>query len=327
MPARPSSRHVIPRPVRKNPLGRVLAVLLAAGSLVTGGAGVASGSAGTLAAASTGSRVAPEPSAVSEMARARASAQVDRQQVTVKAPTATRTASRMTLSGTVSPARAGLKVSVQRRYGGRWHAVTSTRLTAKGTWSVATRTPTARGWLRYRVVVSQNGNLPARTVEAARVDNYTRHTYLVRKRGTITVSMKDFAAQAAQTYADKRGWRAGHHRFVRVAKGGDFTLVLAEAKYLPSYSPVCSVKYSCRAGRYVIINQNRWRRGSSPFTGTLQDYRHMVVNHETGHWLGRHHEFCGGKDELAPVMQQQSKGLQGCRPNAWPLAFELKAVA
>ena len=327
MPARSSSHHVTPRPVRRHRLARVLAVLLAAGSLVTGGAGVASGSAGTLAAASTGSRVAPEPSAVEQVTGARASAKAERQHVTIKAPPAARTGSMVTLSGTVSPVRSGLKVSVQRRYGGRWHAVTSTRLTAKGTWSVATRTPASRGWLRYRVVVAKNGNLPARTVEAARVDNYSRHTYVVRKRGTITVSMKDFTAQAAQTYADKRGWRAGHHRFVRVAKGGDFTLVLAEAKYLPSYSPVCSVKYSCRAGRYVVINQNRWRRGSAPFTGTLRDYRHMVVNHETGHWLGRHHEFCGGKDELAPVMQQQSKGLQGCRPNAWPLAAELQAVA
>jgi hypothetical protein len=249
------------------------------------------------------------------------------QQVTVQAPAAARTSSSIQVTGTVSPVRTGLRVSVQRRYAGGWHTVARTGLTAKGTWSVTTRTPAARGWLRYRAVAAKNGRLPAKSVQARRVDNYSQHTYVVRKRGRITVSMKQFAAQAAQTYADPRGWRAGHHRFVRVASGGSFTLVMAQAKYLPSYSSVCSVRYSCRAGRYVVINQNRWRSGSTPFTGSLRDYRHMVVNHETGHWLGRHHEFCGGDDELAPVMQQQSKSLQGCMPNSWPLTFEIRAVS
>jgi hypothetical protein len=249
------------------------------------------------------------------------------QQVTVKAPAAARTGSAIRLTGTVTPVRTGLGVAVQRHYGGSWHTVVRTRLTASGTWSALTRTPAGRGWLRYRAVAAANGTLPATSVRARRVDNYTRHTYVVRQRGHITVSMTQFAAQAAQTYADARGWRAGHHRFARVRTGGDFSLVMAQAKYLPSYSPVCSVRYSCRAGRYVVINQNRWRSGSTPFTGSLRAYRHMVVNHETGHWLGRHHEFCGGRGELAPVMQQQSKSLQGCAPNSWPLAFELRAVS
>ena len=231
------------------------------------------------------------------------------QHVTVKAPASAATGSRLTLTGTVSPARSGLAVRLQRRYDGSWHTVATTRLSAKGTWQVSTRTPARRGWLRYRVAVDRNGTLPATSVEARRVDNYSRHTYVVAKRGLITVSMKDFVAQTAETYGDARGWRAGHHRFVRVSKGGDFTLVMAQAKYLPSYSSVCSVKYSCRAGRYVVINQSRWRGGSKPFTGTLRNYRHMVVNHETGHWLGRHHAYCAGKGQPAPVMQHQSNSL------------------
>jgi hypothetical protein len=49
----------------------------------------------------------------------------------------------------------------------------------------------------------------------------------------------------------------------------------------------------------------------------------MVVNHETGHWLGHGHLGCGGAGRLAPVMMQQSKGLDGCKHNPWPLASEL----
>jgi hypothetical protein len=100
-------------------------------------------------------------------------------------------------------------------------------------------------------------------------------------------------------------------------------VLLAQARYLPSYSSVCSVQYSCRVGRNVIINQDRWRYGSRYFPGPLEQYRQMVVNHETGHWLGNGHAYCGGKGQLAPVMQQQSKGMQGCKPNAWPLVREL----
>ena len=77
----------------------------------------------------------------------------------------------------------------------------------------------------------------------------------------------------------------------------------------------------------MIINETRWRTGSPAFPGTLQDYRHMVVNHETGHWPGRPHAYCPGPGRPAPVMQQQSKGMQGCRVNPWPLPSEVSAVS
>jgi hypothetical protein len=84
--------------------------------------------------------------------------------------------------------------------------------------------------------------------------------------------------------------------------------------------------WSCRVGRYVIINQDRWKDASPAWNAAhlaLRDYRHMVVNHETGHWLGLHHATCPGPGRLAPVMQQQSKGLQGCRFNPFPTIHEL----
>ena len=47
----------------------------------------------------------------------------------------------------------------------------------------------------------------------------------------------------------------------------------------------------------------------------------MVVNHETGHWLGHGHLGCPGPGP-APVMMQQSKGRGACSFNPWPLPFE-----
>lgn len=103
------------------------------------------------------------------------------------------------------------------------------------------------------------------------------------------------------------------------------TLVLAEASRVPDFSPVCSSQWSCRAGRYVIINQMRWLGASTAWwsnDGTLRDYRHLVVNHETGHWLGHGHRSCPAAGAAAPVMQQQSKYLGGCRINPWPTKRE-----
>ncbi len=151
-----------------------------------------------------------------------------------------------------------------------------------------------------------------------------RVTYTVRTRGRITTSVRDFARLAQETYDDARGWRAGGVQFRRVPRGGHFTLVLSEARLVPSFSPTCSTMWSCRVGRYVIINQDRWKHASPAWNRarrSLRDYRHLVVNHETGHWLGHGHAGCPGSGP-APVMMQQSKGTGGCSFNPWPLPWE-----
>lgn len=151
-------------------------------------------------------------------------------------------------------------------------------------------------------------------------------TYDVATRGGIVASFDEFRSQANQTLNDGRGWARMGVSFKEVSSGGSFTLVLSEASQLPTFSSGCSAEYSCRAGRYVIINQDRWLGATPSWNsngGSLRDYRHMVVNHETGHWLGHGHAYCGGSGSLAPVMQQQSISLQGCSFNAWPLASEL----
>jgi hypothetical protein len=168
----------------------------------------------------------------------------------------------------------------------------------------------------------------------ARIDHRVpvrrRVTYDVITRGRITTSVARFKRQAQETYADARGWRAGGIAFHRVALNGtkrkaDFTLVLAAASTLPSFSPGCSTFWSCRVGRFVVINQDRWKFASPAWNRAragLRDYRHLVINHETGHWLGHGHRGCPARGRPAPVMMQQSKGLDGCRFNPWPTAAE-----
>lgn len=185
--------------------------------------------------------------------------------------------------------------------------------------------------LRVQLTVRAPGHRPLIVVTKPtgvvghRVDVRRTVHYSVQTRGTITTSLKEFKAQAQQTFDDPRGWRAAGIRFVPVARGGAFTLVLSQAGLVPSFSSQCSSMWSCRVGRYVVINQDRWKHASPAWNEAglaLRDYRHMVVNHETGHWLGLGHSSCPGPARLAPVMMQQSKGLGGCRFNPFPTPGE-----
>jgi hypothetical protein len=164
---------------------------------------------------------------------------------------------------------------------------------------------------------------PPRTVDY-RVPQRRLFTYSVATRGPVSASVAEFRRQAQETYADPRGWRAAGFAFQPVRRGGDFTLVLATAGAVPSFSGTCSSTWSCRVGRFVVINQTRWLHASPAWNAAhlpLRAYRHMVVDHETGHWLGHPHASCPGHGP-APVMMQQSKGLGGCRFNPWPLPRE-----
>lgn len=183
-------------------------------------------------------------------------------------------------------------------------------------------------WLTEQKMAEAAAKARAAAVPApSRATNGRVVTYDVMTKGVIAANVTEFKQQASATLNDARGWARLGVSFQEVASGGQFTLVLSEAAQVPSFSPQgCGVEYSCRVGRYVIINQDRWNGATPSWNnagGSLRDYRHMVVNHETGHWLGHGHSQCGGPGQQAPVMQQQSMDLQGCGFNPWPLAGEL----
>jgi len=151
--------------------------------------------------------------------------------------------------------------------------------------------------------------------------------FVVETEDGIRVDGDAFAGAVVSTLADPRSWgHGGRMSFQRVgaaqaaAKQYDFKVTLVSPGSMEIYCPgVGTGGYtSCRYGDRAVINLARWSTAVPDYQGDVATYRLYVVNHEVGHALGHHHEFCSGPGQVAPVMQQQTLGLKGCVKNAWP---------
>jgi hypothetical protein len=148
--------------------------------------------------------------------------------------------------------------------------------------------------------------------------------YRVGVEGGLGVSLEQFSAAVEATLSDPRSWTAGGTlRFQRVSDGQDFTVYLASpvvSEAMCRDDGLRTEQYtSCRLGDgRVVINSARWLTGVPGYAAPLVEYRAYVINHEVGHQLGHAHELCPGRGQAAPVMQQQTFGLDGCLPYGWP---------
>ena len=151
--------------------------------------------------------------------------------------------------------------------------------------------------------------------------------YTIAKKGAVGFDMPLFARIVNATLNDPRGWALGGAVRFKEASSGSFRVTLAAPGVVGSFG-ACSSFYSCRAGSYVLINSERWAQATPTFPGRalLHSYRQLAVNHEVGHALGFGHRSCGKPGLRAPVMQQQSKGLGGCKGNPWPVPSERAAL-
>ncbi|GAA3599682.1 DUF3152 domain-containing protein [Kineosporia mesophila] len=146
------------------------------------------------------------------------------------------------------------------------------------------------------------------------------------EKGITGITARKFARRVVATLSDGRSWvGTGQVRLQRVPKtvAADFTIYLVTPQ---TRDALCGDatrsdpdRYtSCRNGNRVVLNVARWVHGVPGYGAGLGRYRAYMINHETGHRLGHHHEKCPGAGRPAPVMQQQSLGLHGCTANAWP---------
>lgn len=68
-------------------------------------------------------------------------------------------------------------------------------------------------------------------------------------------------------------------------------------------------------GHNMYLNADRWFRGSIKSGQGVENYRQYLVSHEVGHILGHEHKKCPCSGCKAPIMMQQTLGLNKCVPN------------
>ena len=151
--------------------------------------------------------------------------------------------------------------------------------------------------------------------------------FIVEVEDGIGIDGAAFAAAVESTLSDPRSWgNGGRMSFQRVGAASaasgefEFKVSLVSPGHMETYCPgVGTGGYtSCRYGDRAVINLARWATAVPDYEGDVATYRLYVVNHEVGHVLGNGHQPCPGPGVIAPVMQQQTLGLDGCVKNAWP---------
>lgn len=157
------------------------------------------------------------------------------------------------------------------------------------------------------------------------------HTYCAASRGLPEIDRQTLIGKLATTYADSRGWNGnGARAFQYVESGCAYTVWLSAPAQMATFGDICDEYYSCQVGSNVIINNDRWEAATTPWNEagrSVEDYRTLVINHETGHQLAfLDNNVCPAAGGPAPVMMQQSIDLLGCTFNEWPTAIELATV-
>lgn len=143
--------------------------------------------------------------------------------------------------------------------------------------------------------------------------------YRVEVEDGLDIPADRFASAVDATLGDRRGWTADRRYSFQRAADADLRIVLASPATTDALCAPLQTRgeVSCRNGDNVVINAKRWVQGVK-FYDKLSTYRQYVVNHEVGHALGMGHVTCPYPGAPAPVMLQQTLGLDGCEANPWP---------
>lgn len=147
--------------------------------------------------------------------------------------------------------------------------------------------------------------------------------YDVKVEENLDIAPDEAAKLIAGVLNDERSWRgSGRVRFELVSAASDRAELHAYIVTPGTTDQLCAPlltrgEVSCQNGDRVVLNAKRWQLGAKAYGDDLANYRRYLVNHEFGHYIGYGHVECPGRGRPAPIMLQQTKGLDGCKKNPW----------
>jgi hypothetical protein len=133
--------------------------------------------------------------------------------------------------------------------------------------------------------------------------------------------------QIDQILSDPRGWAGLGYSFINadVDVGVDVIVFKKSKREMDKRFPRpemrgMSVAVLHTTPMEIWINGHNWNNIPLEFTGSLNEYRAYVVQHEMGHILGYSHQTPTDPKGKCPVMYQQTRGTRGiCIHNPWKL--------
>ncbi len=171
-------------------------------------------------------------------------------------------------------------------------------------------------------VTVSSGKLSVVPGSAKATRNVGKITYRIEIEQGLSLNAAAVATAVHRTLTDPRGWQALQPvSFERTdSLDSDLRIILATPTLTDKLCLPLETggEVSCRVEDRVVLNAKRWVYAVPAYNGDVDLYRNYLVNHEVGHALGHGHSDCDKPNTPAPVMMQQTKGLGGCLPNAWP---------
>jgi len=145
----------------------------------------------------------------------------------------------------------------------------------------------------------------------------------VRVERNLDIDPDQAARLIAEVLNDRRSWSGGGRWRWELVRGDSDRAELHAYIVTPGTTDrLCAPlqtqgEVSCQNGNRVVLNAKRWQLGAKSYGTDLVNYRRYLVNHEFGHYIGYGHVRCPGRGRPAPIMLQQTKGLDGCKKNPW----------
>jgi hypothetical protein len=150
-------------------------------------------------------------------------------------------------------------------------------------------------------------------------------TFTIEVEDGLAIDGQCFAGEVQRILFDDRSWAGtGEVTWQRVDVDPDTRIVLASPATADELCVPFQTNgiYSCTIEQErTVLNVNRWREGAEDFLA-IDEYRIYLINHEIGHALRHDHVGCPAAGLPAPVMMQQTKSVDSCVANPWPLRDE-----